>query len=114
MFTPSFVVLAIGFIITAYAYWCFDRALLIQYQDYHDCWVNDGKPNGLFWYPEESLIDGDHYYRTNKMYFKLLLSTPSWVSDNEKARSYINNYRLFSTVGMLFFLLGFIVFMKYK
>jgi hypothetical protein len=114
MFIVSLILLGASLIPTIYAYWCFDRALLLEYQDHNESWVQDGKPNGLFWYPQESLIDGDHYYRTNKMYYVLLLSTPSWVAKDDKVNRYVKHYRLFSMIGMIIFFSGFIVFMKYK
>ena len=82
----------------------FDRILRIQYQDYREVWVAEGRPNGFLWSPKEGNIITGSIARSERGVFWSLYC-PQWAKSNSEAVVLFRKYKRLVVVHLCFLLL---------
>jgi hypothetical protein len=83
---PLMIVLLYGFI-------SFDRLLRLEHDQNYAAWDQDGRPAGFFWRTREcSWIRS--YVARNRLSFRWLFRTPSWVSQSAASVLALRRFRL--------------------
>jgi hypothetical protein len=90
----SFLCVAIPAISTLIA---FDRLVKIQHKFHHTDWVNDRRPNGLFWVADENQAILDRLnssVATRRCALTWLVPTPEWIKRDSRATRALLIWRL--------------------
>jgi hypothetical protein len=78
------------------------QLLKIQYDDFHEQWEKDGRPNGMpFWFPIKELQDGSLLgFRSYPWFmgYLWLFKTPDWVKGHQTATKTLRYYRIVSYI----------------
>jgi hypothetical protein len=92
-----------------YGFIIFDRLVRTEYEHYHEQWIADGEPSGVFWRPQ-GRPRHSNWRALGRVSWSWLFRRPDWVaqgSENMKAliRYRISNCLLFAIFLMLLMLL---------
>jgi hypothetical protein len=77
-----------------WAFITFDNLIKLEYEKFHQQWIKDGQPSGLFWRPDgcpPSLHGG---IATQKSMLLLLFNKPEWIASSGQARKLLKKYRI--------------------
>ena len=80
--------------ILIWAFNTFDNLMKLEYEKFHQQWLKDGQPPGLYWRPaghQPSLHSG---FATQKSMLILLFSKPEWVASSGEACILHKKYRV--------------------
>ena len=80
--------------ILIWAFNTFDSLIKLEYGKFHQQWITDGKPSGLFWRPagfRPSLQGG---IATQKSMLILLFKKPEWIASSAEACILLKKYRI--------------------
>jgi hypothetical protein len=80
-------------ILLVYGFISFDRLLRIEHDHNYDAWDKDGRPLGFFWWTRECSWIGSSVAR-NRLSFRWLFRTPSWVSQSPTSVRALRHFRL--------------------
>ena len=70
-----------------------------EYLNHRSLWQTDGKPRGIFWIPEESMIGGwyvtySSIHALRSLSWAWLLSTPEWIRKDVGTRRLLFLHRV--------------------
>lgn len=93
MITEPTILMTIFCVATFATLVVYDRLVRKQYEIARDAWELDGKPPGFAWLPLEA--SPIRSWARSKAYFRLLVETPSWISQDARAVALQKLFRLF-------------------
>jgi ferric iron reductase protein FhuF len=96
-------ILMIPLLVWAFITW--DNLIKLEHEKFHQQWLNDGKPTGMFWRSSKSRRSYRSGMATQKFMFMWLFKTPEWAESSDDALSLIKRYRtlvLAWNAGILF------------
>jgi hypothetical protein len=96
------LLLLLFFVIWLFNSMAFDRLIEYQYQNYHEEWLSDGKPRGMFYKPKGSSVL-TFWLKS----FTLHKKTPYWASDDDNAIA-LHNRLVFWQKVVKWYFIGFI------
>jgi len=100
-----FICFVIAIILNTLLNWIFyDLLILIQSQKFQLDWWEDGKPIGMFFIPQESVLFERTLYR-NRTLTKWILKKPNWIKKDEKTESFYRFFRITGIIQISLFLL---------
>jgi hypothetical protein len=88
----------IFFIALLLCFYYYDRILKTEYSNYHDQWLADGSPLGMFWVPKGSKLFSGSFSRGALM-FQLLFKNPQWAKNDKTVLQYLQKLRISWGVG---------------
>ena len=94
-----FIGIAVGLAVTNWA--LFDSLLKIEYKRFNPDWINDGKPDGMFYRPPGYSFFGKT--RRNRVNARWIFIKPRWIERDADAERF---YRYFRLTGMLLYSTG--------
>jgi hypothetical protein len=81
----------------------FDLLIRRQYSEYKNSWLKDGKPCGMFFFPEESsLFFGS--FRKARLMREWIVQTPGWAEYDTKAKRLLVFYRITGITNVILIL----------
>ena len=88
------------------SFFCFDRLLRIESSSYHEQWLKDGRPVGLFSWARESdvafgLRQVGAFLSFLRCYVLWIFSTPAWVHGDLSAHRFISAARLLLVITIV-------------
>ena len=92
MLQIALFVLLVPFLIWAFN--TFDNLIKLEFEDFHQQWIADGRPSGLYWRPagyRPSLQGG---IATQRSMLVLLVGRPEWVASSDYASRLQRRYRI--------------------
>jgi hypothetical protein len=82
----------------------YDRILKTEYSKYHDQWLADGSPLGMFWVPKGSKLFSGSFSRGPLM-FQWLFKNPQWAINDKTVLQYLRKLRISWAIGALVWLI---------
>jgi hypothetical protein len=75
-----------------------DRLIRYEYENFREGWEHDGCPCGYFWHPPQSgcFTSPMRYMARDTLAVMWLVVTPTWMEQDEKARSLLSRLRWLS------------------
>ncbi len=92
------------FVAILLCFYYYDRILKTEYSKYHDQWLADGSPLGMFWVPKGSKLFSGSFSRGALM-FQLLFKNPQWAKDDKTVLQYLRNLRASWAIGAVVWLI---------
>jgi hypothetical protein len=97
----GFVQFFIAMFVSLYFY---DRRLKTEYLNYHDQWIKDGSPLGMFSIPSGTRLFSGGFSRV-ALCFQWLFTNPQWAINDNPVRQYLFKMRMSWTIGALVWLI---------
>jgi hypothetical protein len=72
----------------------FDNLIKLEYEKFHQYWIKDGKPSGLYWRPADYHPSFNGAIATQKAMLILLFKKPEWVASSGHAWNLLKKYRI--------------------
>ncbi len=72
----------------------FDNLMKLEYEKFHDQWLKDGQPPGLYWRPAGHHPSFQSGFATQKAMLVLLFRRPEWVESSGQAKILLTKYRI--------------------
>ena len=72
----------------------FDNLIKLEYEKFHQQWLKDGQPPGLYWRPAGNSPSFHGGIATQKSMVKLLIKKPEWVASSDEACYLHKKYRI--------------------
>jgi hypothetical protein len=95
--TPAFP-FALFFAAIIASFIAYDRLVRHQYETAREAWDLDGHPPGMFWAPAET--SRVRFWARDSAMIRFLISTPPWISRDERATELHKRLRTFWLCGM--------------
>lgn len=89
----------------------FDRIVRHEHDAHPEFWGNDGKPIGYFWIPEGAKPSLEGYRTRYRVYVRLFLKTPAWVTTDAEHRLLLG-FRLWWIIAPLSGLAALVAFFR--
>jgi hypothetical protein len=80
--------------ILLWAFLTWDSLIKLEHEKFHQQWLNDEKPSGMFWRSTKSRPSFRSGIATQKFMFVWLFKNPEWVESSEEALILIKRYRV--------------------
>jgi hypothetical protein len=77
-----------------WAFNTFDSLIKLEHEKFHQQWIKDGQPPGMFWRPEGSRPSFQGGIATQKSMLLLLFNKPEWIESSSQARNLLKKYRI--------------------
>jgi ferric iron reductase protein FhuF len=77
-----------------WAFNTFDNLIKLEHEKFHQQWIKDGQPPGMFWRPEGSRPSFQGGFATQKSMLILLFRKPEWIAENAQACILLKKYRI--------------------
>ena len=87
----------IFFAATIACFVAYDRLIRRQYEIAREQWERDGRPVGMFWAPPETPVRS---WARGKAMFRLLVSTPGWIADDDASTRLQRTLRVLWLMGL--------------
>ena len=85
----------------------FDNLIRLEYEKFHQQWLKDGQPPGLYWRPAGYRPSFQSGFATQKAMLVMLFSKPEWVASSDQARILLKKYRILALTWNLGIILWF-------
>ena len=72
----------------------FDSLIKLEYEKFHQQWLKDGQPPGLYWRPRDYRPSFHGGIATQKSMIILLFKKPEWVASSTQASNLLKKYRI--------------------
>ena len=72
----------------------FDNLIKLEYEKFHQQWLKDGQPPGLYWRPAGYRPSFQGGFATQKAMLVLLFRKPEWVASSDQAKILLKKYRI--------------------
>ena len=72
----------------------FDNLIKLEYEKFHQQWLQDGEPSGLYWRPADYSPSFHGGFATQKSMLILLFKKPEWVASSDQASILLKKYRI--------------------
>jgi len=72
----------------------FDNLIKLEYEKFHQQWIKDGQPSGLYWRPPDYRPSFQSGIATQKAMFIFLFKKPEWVASSGFASNLLKKYRI--------------------
>ncbi len=72
----------------------FDNLIRLEYEEFHEQWLADGTPSGIYWRPAGRRPSFQGAFATQKAMFLFLFTKPGWMKSNARASGLQRRYRL--------------------
>jgi hypothetical protein len=72
----------------------FDNLMKLEYEKFHQQWLKDGQPPGLYWRPVGYRPSFQSGFATQKSMLILLFRKPEWVASSDQASNLLKKYRI--------------------
>jgi hypothetical protein len=92
-----------------WAFNTFDNLIKLQYEKFHQQWIKDGQPSGLFRRPDGRLPSFHGGIATQKSMLILLFNKPEWIASSAQASKLLKKYRILVlawNIGIILWLLA--------
>ena len=86
----------------------FDNLIKLEYEKFHQQWLKDGQPPGLYWRPAGYRSSFQSGFATQKSMLILLFKKPEWVASSVKACNLLKKYRILVLIWNISIILWFI------
>ncbi len=99
------------FLLTPVLIWAFntfDNLIRLEHENFHQQWLADGKPSGLYWRPADYRPSFHCAMATQKSMLFLLFRKPGWTQSGDYASTLLRKYRILVltwNVGVVFLVL---------
>jgi len=80
--------------ILIWAFNTFDNLIKLEYGKFHQQWIKDGKPSGLYWRPADYHPSLQGGIATQKSMLILLFRKPGWIASSAQASNLLKKYRI--------------------
>ena len=80
--------------ILIWAFNTFDNLIRLEYEQFHQHWISDGLPSGLYWRPPDYRPSFRSGMATQKSMLFLLIGKPEWVESSDYASRLQRKYRI--------------------
>ena len=80
--------------ILIWAFNTFDNLIKLEYEKFHQQWLKDGQPSGLYWRPAHYSPSFHGAFATQRSMLILLFKTPEWVASSDQACNLLKKYRI--------------------
>jgi hypothetical protein len=77
-----------------WAFNTFDNLIKLEYEKFHQQWIKDGQPSGLFWFPDGCRPSFHGGIATQKSMLILLFNKPEWIASSAQACNILTKYRI--------------------
>jgi hypothetical protein len=77
-----------------WAFNTFDNLIKLEYEKFHQQWIKDGQPSGLFWHPDGCRPSFHGGIATQKSMLLLLFNKPEWIASSAQACNLLKKYRI--------------------
>jgi hypothetical protein len=72
----------------------FDNLIKLEYEKFHQQWLKDGQPSGLYWRPAGYTSSFNSGIATQKFMLMLLFKKPEWIASSDEACILLKKYRI--------------------
>lgn len=80
--------------VLVWAFNTFDNLIKLEYEKFHEQWIKDGQPSGLYWRPTDYRPSFHCGIATQKSMLILLFNKPEWVASGGQAYNLLKKYRI--------------------
>lgn len=80
--------------ILIWAFNTFDNLMKLEYEKFHQQWLKDGQPSGLYWRPAGYRPSINGGLATQKSMLTLLFKKPEWIASSDQACGLLKKYRI--------------------
>ena len=80
--------------ILIWAFNTYDNLIKLEYEKFHQQWLKDGRPSGLYWRPDGYRPSFQAGIATQKSMLLFLFKKPEWVAASGRASILLKKYRL--------------------
>ena len=94
-----------------WSFFTFDKLVKLEYEEFHQQWVEDGEPAGMYWRPAQSRSSSRSGNTTQRIMIAWFLKAPQWVESNTDASRLFKKYRILVLVWNFFIVLWFFLFL---
>ena len=77
-----------------WAFKSFDDLIKLEHEKFHQQWIKDGQPSGLFWHPDGCRPSFHGGIATQKSMLILLFNKPEWIASSVEACNLLKKYRI--------------------
>ena len=77
-----------------WAFKTFDDLIKLEHEKFHQQWIKDGQPSGLFWHPDGCRPSFHGGIATQKSMLILLFNKPEWIDSSAQASNFLTKYRI--------------------
>jgi hypothetical protein len=92
--SPQLILFFLLIPILIWAFNTFDNLIKLEYEKFHQQWLKDGQPSGLYWRPADYHPSFHSGFATQKSMLILLFKKPEWVASSAQACNLLNKYRI--------------------
>lgn len=92
--TPQVIIFALLVPILIWAFNTFDNLIKLEYEKFHEQWVADGTPSGIYWRPADYRPSFTGAFATQKAMFSLFFKKPLWIESSPFAFTLHRRYRI--------------------
>lgn len=92
--SPQLILFFLLIPILIWAFNTFDNLIKLEYEIFHQQWLKDGQPSGLYWRPADYRPSLHSGFATQKSMLILLFKKPEWVASSAQACSLLKKYRI--------------------
>ena len=89
--------------ILIWAFRTFDNLMKHEYEQFHNQWIEDGKPSGIYWRPRECHPSFQGVMATQRSMIKILFRKPDWAASSVYASRLIRRYRILVLIWNIYF-----------
>ena len=72
----------------------FDNLIKLEYEAFHQQWLKDGQPSGMYWRPAGYRSSFQSGFATQKSMLKFLFEKPEWIASSVQACILLKKYRI--------------------
>ena len=72
----------------------FDNLIKLEYETFHQQWLKDGQPSGLYWRPADYHPSFHSGFAAQKSMLILLFKSPEWVTSSDLGSNLLKKYRI--------------------
>ncbi len=86
----------------------FDNLIRLEHEKFHQQWLADGRPSGLYWRPADYHPSFRGALATQKSMLFLLFRKPGWIESGDHASTLLIRYRILVltwNIGVVFLVL---------
>jgi hypothetical protein len=90
-----------------FSFYLFDRVVKFEYRNYRKYWIDDGKPIGFFWVPEEArgkflrMPNIRSGFARSRFASYWIYITPEWTKGDAQATKVLLQYKLSAVLPMV-------------
>jgi predicted membrane protein len=99
--------------ILIWAFTTFDNLIKLEYESFHEQWIKDKQPVGMFWRPENYRVSFSSGNVSQKYMLVWLFKTPEWVNGSDEASALLKRLRVLVLIWNICVLLWFFVGLRF-